>query len=402
MKDKYDLITVGGGASGLVSAITFKRMNKKQSAAIVEKLPRVGKKLLVTGNGRCNLTNINASKDDYNDPDFVRAAMKKFTPQSNIDFFKSLGILTTVDNEGRVYPYSLTSSSVLNALRYECENLGVEIISDVPIEKIEKKDKFILNKKLQCDKLIVAAGGKSSSVHGSDGSGFRILKELSHSIVTPKASLVQLCCENSVTKQLKGIKVRGKLTLVKNAEPIGKSEGEILFTDYGLSGIAALDLSYYVSKQESLDDLKIKIDMAKEYSRDEIINFMKEMISRYPNNKCGSILTFVLSQKASEVFVKQAGLDLSMPYSRIREKHLILLSDILKEYELKFIKTKGFDFSQVTSGGVDCSEFNKLTLESKKVKSLYCCGEILNVDARCGGYNLQWAFSSGRLAGECN
>lgn len=402
MQDKYNLITLGGGASGLVSAITFKRLHRNQSAAVVERLSRVGKKLLVTGNGRCNLTNIYAAKDDYNDPDFVSFAMNKFTPQSNIEFFESLGILTTIDGEGRVYPYSLTSSSVLNAMRNECKNLGIDIITDTPIEKIEKRGKFFLNERLQCDKLIVAAGGKSSSVHGSDGSGFKLMKDLSHTIVTPRASLVQLCCENSATKQLKGIKIRGRLTLLKNQKPIGQSEGEILFTDYGISGIAALDLSYYVSKQDDFNNLKIKIDMAKDYSQREIIEFMKKNILRFPKNKCGSILTFILPQKASEVFVKQAGFDLSMPYGKIEEEQLISLSKILKEYEIKLLKTKGFDQSQVTSGGVSCSEFNKLTMESRKIKNLYCCGEILNVDARCGGYNLQWAISSGRLAGECN
>ena len=401
LKNLYDFLVVGAGASGLVCAIEHKNKFPQDSVAIIEKLPRVGKKILATGNGRCNLSNLDACKYDYNHPDFVSAAFEEFPVKSNIEFFERIGLLTYSDSENRVYPYSNNASSVLNALRNECERLKIDIITDTPVDSIKHDNLFIINNNLKCKKLVVATGGKSSAVHGSDGSGYKILEHFSHKIIKPVPSLVQICTDNNITKKLKGIRVKGALSLIKSCEKFGHSEGEILFTDYGLSGIATLDLSYFVAKQNDISKLKIEIDMAKDFSEKYLFSFIKNEISHNPENTANNLLSFILPQKASEVFVKECGIDLSRKFVSIKENEIHNLVNIIKHFSLKIIKTKGFDMSQVTCGGADINEFDKNTLESKKVRNLFCCGEILDIDSKCGGYNLQWAWSSGRLAGLC-
>lgn len=400
MKGKYDLIVVGGGASGLVGAISFKNSHKDKSVLVVERLSRVGKKILVTGNGRCNLTNLNASKNDYNDPEFVSFALSKYPPKKNIEFFEKIGVLTTADEQGRVYPYSFASSSILNALRNECERLRIEFLLDTKIEKAEKKDGFVLNDTLRCDRLLIASGGRSSSVHGSDGSGYGLLESLGHTIVTPEPSLVQICTEAKTVKQLKGIRVRGRLTLESNGAVLGQSEGEILFTDYGISGIASLDLSSFIAKKKN-KNLSVIIDMAKEFSEKDLFFFISQMIKNSPHRKCFDALSFILPQKASEVLVKITGIEQTREFCTLKESEIKALVKILKSFSLKVTGIKGFDMSQVTSGGVLTKEFDNKTMESKIVKGLYASGEIFDVDSRCGGFNLQWAWSSGRLAGLC-
>lgn len=402
MKNRFDLAVIGGGASALAAAITHKTHYPSNSVVIIEKLARVGKKILATGNGRCNLTNVNANKNDYNNPSFVSFALEMFSPQSTVDFFKSLSLLTCADSEGRVYPYSFNASNVLNCLRNECRRLGIEIVTDVKIDSVKNCGTFFkLSNGLECTKLIIATGGKSSSVHGSDGSGYALLKSLSHTIVSPKPSLVQICTDNTVTRKLKGIRVHASLTLVKNGSEIGKSKGEILFTDYGLSGIAALDLSYFIAKQKDCSDLKIKVDTAADFSKKELADFIINEISRDPDSPATNALSFVLSPKLSEVFVKECKINPASRFCEINASDIERLVDILKDFTLDVKGTKGFDMSQVTCGGADVKEFDEKTMQSKKVKNLYCCGEILDVDARCGGFNLQWAWSSGRLAGLC-
>ena len=237
----FDVAVIGGGASGLVSAIEVKRNYPKKSVVIFEKLDRVGKKILATGNGRCNLDNLTATKEDYNSPSFVQFALEKYTPLSNLDFFSGLGLLTVSDSEGRVYPRSNSASSVLDALRFETEKLGIKIIFQ-KVEKIEKKDVFIINN-IKAEKVIMCCGGASSPSQGSDGSGFDLAKKFGHRITPLYPSLVQITTDTRFTKSLKGVRVKGKLTLKEKENFIGSSEGEILFADYGLSGIATMDLS---------------------------------------------------------------------------------------------------------------------------------------------------------------
>lgn len=394
----FDVAIIGGGMSGLVSAIEVKRNFPKKSVVIFERLDRVGKKILATGNGRCNLDNLTANHNDYNSPSFVLPALEKYSALSNLDFWKSLGLMTVEDNEGRVYPRSNSASSVLDLLRFETEKLGVKIIFE-KVEKIEKKDVFLINS-IKSKNVILCAGGCSSPSQGSDGSGFNIARKSGHKITPLYPSLVQITTDTRFTKILKGVRVKGKLTLKENEKVIGVSEGEILFADYGLSGIATMDLSRFLRKLRNIDNGKICLDMASDMEENEILYFLENYKKSNPSLQCENFLSGIIPKAVGKIIMKKCGVFLGEAVGNLTEKDIRNIIKAIKNFEFKVTGTKGYDFSQVTAGGVDLKEVDENTLQSKILKGLYLCGEILDVDSRCGGFNLHWAVSSARLAAE--
>ena len=394
----FDVAIIGGGASGLVSAIEVKRKFPEKSVVIFEKLDRVGKKILATGNGRCNLDNLTATEEDYNSPSFVSFSLSKYTPQSNLDFWKSLGLLTVADSEGRVYPRSNSASSVLDALRFEVEKIGIKVIFQ-KVEKIEKKGTFIINE-IKAEKVILCCGGCSSPSQGSDGSGFEIAKKLGHSVTCLYPSLVQITTDTRFTKPLKGVRVKGKLTLKEKDKFIGSSEGEILFADYGLSGIATMDLSRFLRKVSKQEDARIYLDMACDMEDKDLQSYLASHRKKNVHLECENFLSGILPKAMGKTIMKKCGFFLGDEAGKLTDKDIKNIVEAIKNFEFKVTGTKGFDFSQVTSGGVALKEVNKQTLMSEKVYGLYFCGEILDIDSRCGGFNLHWAISSARLAAE--
>ncbi len=394
----YDVAIIGGGASGLVSAIEVKRNYPEKSVVIFERLEKVGKKILATGNGRCNLDNLTATKEDYNSPSFVFFALEKYSPQSNLDFFRSMGLMTVTDSEGRVYPRSNSASSVLDILRFEIEKLGIKIIFE-KVEEIEKKDTFIING-IKAEKVIMCCGGCSSPSQGSDGSGFDLVKKFGHRVKPLYPSLVQITTDTRYTKPLKGVRVRGKLTLENSGKICGVSEGEILFADYGLSGIATMDLSRFLAREKDKKNTKIFLDMACDLQKEEIISYICERQKTNPSLECENLLTGILPKAVGKIIMKKCDVFLGEKIENLSKKEIENISRNIKCFEFKVTGTKGFDFSQVTSGGIDLKEVDKTTLMSERVKDLYFCGEILDVDSRCGGFNLHWAVSSARFAAE--
>ena len=389
---------IGGGASGLAAAIEAKRTNKNAVVTVFEKNPRVGKKLLVTGNGRCNLTNVNADIEFYyGDASFAEYALTKYDYESNIEFFNSMGLFT-FSEENRVYPMSGQASSVLDALRFECENLGVEFLCDTFVSTVKRNENgFLINGSIKSDKVIIACGGKSSKVHGSDGFGFEILKSLSHSVTKLCPALVPLVCED-FPKSLKGIRAQCDCTLKIDGKMSALSSGEVQFCDYGLSGIPIMELSRFVSLSNS-KDIKIVVDNVNTFTHEELTSYIKGRIKENPTLKNENLLTGIMNKMLSLYAEKLCQISPSEPGNALSDEKIKALSDKIKNMEFFVSSTRGFDFSQVTAGGADCSEFDKTTMQSCKVKGLYACGEVLNVDGACGGYNLQWAWSSGRLAG---
>lgn len=394
--DYYDLCVIGGGASGLISAIEYKNNHKNSTVVILERLPKVGKKILATGNGRCNLSNIHASAKDYNYPEFAQTVFEKFDVQSNIDFFKSIGLITIVDSDGRVYPKSNAATSVLDILLIECKKLGVTILCDCTVYKLTKHENFEINEKIKAKNVIVACGGMSSSKLGSDGSGYEITRKLGHAVTPLFPALVQIKTENKYVKQLKGIRAKASLSLKENDNIISESEGEILFTDYGISGIAAMDISRFIKPSKNQ---QIYIDLANDMTQAEIEEYLYQIICHNPNSVASELLIGLLHKKIAQTVMKYCSVSLDEKTSNLSKKSLSAIAYSLKNFKLKVLGTQGFDFAQITSGGLSLSEFNDKTLESKLVKGLYCCGEILDIDSKCGGYNLNWAWSSGRLAG---
>ncbi len=397
---------IGGGASGLACAIQIMNTVKNKEdvkVTILERLPRVGKKILVTGNGRCNLTNVNASVKDYRgEPEFTEYALNKFSPQSNIEFFNSLGLYTRTEDEGRVYPLSNQASSVLDALRFECERLGVETVCDYRAVHLKTvytgvTTKIIVNNRDRFDYVVVACGGMAAKVHGTDGDAYDLLKMFGHKIVSPAPALVSLNCDD-FTKALKGVRSICKMNLVIDGEKNLENYGEVQFTDYGLSGIPIMQLSRFVSVSPS-NDIYIELDTTPDFSKEALKEYL---YSRRNIDKglCENMLGGIMNKQLCIVFMKECGIAPNGRVYELSDNEIEKLSSIIKCWKIRIKNSRSFDYAQVTAGGAECTQFDSNTMESKLVKNVFCCGEALNIDGDCGGYNLQWAWSSGRLAGE--
>ncbi|MEG1614515.1 MAG: NAD(P)/FAD-dependent oxidoreductase [Oscillospiraceae bacterium] len=409
MSDKKIIAIIGGGASGLVAAIqsarTLKGTGYNYCVSVFEKLPRVGKKILATGNGRCNLSNTEFSSERYfGDTGFAMTCLNEFGTQQTLDFFKSIGILTTVE-DGRIYPINLSANAVLDCLRLEALRLGVEFICDTNISSIKKTGNgFLINNKFNADKVIVSTGGKSASVHGSDGSGYKLLAQLSHSITPTLPALVQLVCNNDFCRQLKGVRVSSSIIIKADGKNIKTEKGEILFTEYGLSGIASMQVARSVGTifRDSLKAVvTARLDLGQGLSVDEIVDYIKDRKAANCSLECENLLIGILPKRLALVILKLCKIS---PQSReiktLTETEIKKIASCIKNFEMKITGTKDFDASQVTAGGAVASEFEPITFKSKKVQGLFACGEVLDVDGDCGGYNLQWAWCSGYLAGK--
>ena len=399
----YDFIAVGGCSAGIVAAINAKRINPDLKVAIIEKLPRIGKKLLATGNGKCNVTNIYALDHDYTNKEFASFALSKYSPEKVTEFFESLGLLCYSDSAGRVYPESNTAASVVDALRFEIERLGIDVYCDTPVTDIKKKKGFVINGEFVCKKLLIAAGGKSSPSQGSDGSGYLLAKMLGHSVTKLCPALVPLCASPEITKPMKGVRVRNVNLTLKGDKKIASSEGEILFTDYGISGIAAMELSS--KAQKYIDDVKCNpftiVDFMPPMTYNELVDYLKNLNKIKGFCQMDNLLTGFLPKAVGIAICKAAKLyKADKLISELTEKDLRQIAEKIKNFPLEVTGTKGFVNAQVTGGGIKVSEINSKTMQSKICDGLYFAGEIIDVDGGCGGFNLQWAWASGMLAGE--
>lgn len=397
---------IGGGASGLACAIEIMHTVAQKSdveVTILEKLPRVGKKILVTGNGRCNLTNMNSAVSGYRgDTAFSRFALQEYTPEKNIEFFNGLGLYTRTEDEGRVYPLSNQAASVLDALRFECDRLGVKTICDYRAVHLKTVDtgvttKIVINNRDRFDYVVVACGGKAAKMHGTDGDGYDMLKMFGHTIISPAPALVSLNCED-FTKALKGVRSICKIDLIIDGKKEYENYGEVQFTDYGLSGIPIMQLSRFVSVSPS-NDIEISLDVTPDFTKEQIFDYL---ISRrnVDTGLCENLLSGIMNKQLCITLLKECGVAVNQRVNNLSNSEIERIAKIVKEWKIKVKNSRSFDYAQVTAGGVDCKEFNEKTMESRFVKNLFCCGEILNIDGDCGGYNLQWAWSSGRLCGK--
>lgn len=392
----YDMVVIGGGASGMVAAISAKKANSNLSVLIVEALPKIGKKILATGNGRCNLTNMNAVSKRYNTK-AVSSVINRYSPERIVEFFSSVGLECVVDAESRVYPMSNTATSVLDALRFEINNSGIEVLTDTKVSSVCKKgDLFEVNGRILCKKLILSTGGKSSSSQGSDGSGYPLLKGLGHNVTSLYPGLVQLTVKENL-KMLKGIRVKADVSLrLRNGKEIDRSTGEVLFADYGLSGIAVMD----VSRSAKDNNCKCVLNILPDFNKESVCEFISRAVKRNTSQTLEDTLCGILPRKVGYLIIKNSGLKQDVTLKQLRKSDIETVAQNLKFCEFTVTGTKGFESAQITVGGVSTDEFDMSTLESKKVKGLYCTGELLDVDAPCGGFNLQWAWASGIVAGD--
>ena len=395
MSNKLNIAVIGGGASGLFAAIAAK--NENTDVTIYEKEKRVGRKILATGNGRCNMTNTTASYNDYHSLDikFIYPTIERFWVDQTLDFFENIGILWKEEDEGKVYPYSDTASAVLDVLRQKLEKSGVITECEFGVKKIKKQNnQFIIEDKngnrKRADRVIIATGGMAGAQLGSDGSGYKILEGFGHKITKLYPSLVQIRTETDTVKKLKGIKVNAKVS-------VGDKEktGEVLFTDYGISGPPVFWLSSYIEGEK-----EIALDIMPEYSYTDISDMITKRVNTLGDIPLEDFFVGMLNKRVSQALLKHIGVEpLSRLASSLSRKEIQAISSIIKNFKLQIKGTSTWNNAQVTKGGADVSQFNADTMESKLVKGLYCCGEVRDVDGDCGGYNLQWAWSSGYIAG---
>lgn len=356
-------IIIGAGASGLAAAIALKRCAPDEKIIILERLSAPGRKILATGNGRCNLTNTQAEG-------FERTKR----------FFEGIGLMLREEEQGRVYPYSLKAQTVLDTLLEACDKLGVKIVTDCEVAEIEK-DLSVHSSKgvFRADSVIVAAGGKAQKNLGSNGSGYGLLKSLGHSVTPLSPALVQLTSSSKYPRAIKGTRTRCNIKIELNGEIKAEEYGEILFTEYGLSGIATMDISHIASENFAKDTPEkcvAVLDLAPEISEAEL----KAHIEKFGN------LQGIFGSALSDILFKQA------------QGNAEAAAKIAKSWRLIITGTKGFDFAQITSGGIPLSEVDGF--ESKFVKNLYICGELLDKQFPCGGFNLDHAWTSGIAAAE--
>jgi len=456
-----DIAIIGGGASGLMAAIIAARNGAK--VVILEHMDIVGKKILATGNGKCNYTNINWQPEFFisDNMEFSWEVVNRLPVEETLLFFERLGVYPK-NKGGYIYPNSNQASSVREVLLSEVNRLKIEIMTLTEVSKIEQNngeinsvfnitynyikpkesknikgnknlklkniksnENTILNYKeidskinnasnkkyilednfdkefnIQAKKVIIATGGKSAMHTGSDGSGYKLAKDLGHSIIKTVPALVQLRGSEQFFKQLSGVRIDAEVNLYINKKQIASDRGELQFTDYGISGIPVFQISRYASKAISKGDgVCVYIDFMPKYSSAELFEILDNR-KNYNNHKTlKEFFIGMFPDKFISVLLNKCSLLSEQKVYEINAKTLRLLTKELKEFKINIVETNSFKNAQVTAGGVNTKEVNIKTLESNVVKNVYFCGEILDVDAICGGYNLQWAWSSGYVAG---
>ncbi len=401
------IIVVGGGAAGMTAAISAGRLGA--DVTILEKNPRVGKKILATGNGRCNYTNVNVNVSCYNgnNPKFTYSALSDFTIEETISFFEKWGIEHKVEDLGKVFPMSDQASSILDVLLYELNNIGVNIICDANVKNILKdENRFVVQvesgKEYTADKVILTPGGKAMPSSGSDGSGYELAKKLGHKITDIFPALVQIMLEGQYFKRIDGVKFVGTAEIIHNNKSIIKDRGDILFTNYGVSGPPVLQISRKAG--ELLNQRKeayVKLDMLDAMTVDEVRALINKRFGHNPEKSVEFSLVGLINKRLIPVILLEAGIeDIKRPVSYITASETESIVRVLKDWRFKIRGTKSWPSAQVTAGGVVTDEINPKTMESRLVKGLYFAGEILDIDGQCGGFNLQWAWSSGFVAGK--
>ncbi len=417
--DQCDIAIIGGGASGMAAALyahkTLLPATKEiSSISLFERNDRLGKKLLMTGNGRCNLANLDTGLNRFHggDTSFARHALSLFPPEKVIALFEEMGVVCTVEEDRKVYPASLHAGSVLDALRLALDEKGIVLYRETMIKELSKVgNRFILHssdrKTFSASSVIVATGGMCAPATGSDGNGYKLLTAFSHELVAPVPSIVQLTTATRFVKPLSGNKIRGKVSLYIDRTLIRAENGEILFTDYGLSGPPVLQLSGYVSrafhegkKKGRLPQISVELDFLPDYSRDEVTTLLRNRKNAFAGRKLEEFLTGLFQRRLAYGLLKSSfEKPLSATVANLTDEDIARLARSCKALPVAVSGTMSFANAQTTAGGIATSGFDPATMGSNRCGGLFACGEILDIDGDCGGFNLQWAWASGFLAG---
>lgn len=394
---------IGAGASGMTAALTAVRLGHE--VTLYERQARVGRKLMATGNGRCNLTNTGAGPSNYHGeaPDFVRPALEAFPSEAALDFFRGLGLLAREEWGGRVYPLSNSANSVVDVLRQALDAAGVELIAGDRVRELRRAGSGYSvttesGDKRSFDAVVVACGGLASEKLGGGRDGYELLKALGHTRTALRPALVQITTEPMYPRSLKGIKADCALRVLSRGRLLASSCGELLFTETGVSGPAAFDVSRAVSEAGDAK-MELEIDFLRDYTSEEVLAHLQNRVKTAPELPASELLTGSVHNRLGRMLIKYADVEAAAPLSALSERELRTVAAACKRFKLPVRGTEGFANAQVTAGGIRTSEFDPRTLESRLCPRLFACGEVLDIDGDCGGYNLQWAWSSGVLAG---
>lgn len=391
---------IGGGASGMAAALAAAE-NEKNQVILMERQARVGRKLQATGNGRCNLTNLHADRQGYHgdEKNFSAYAISQFGPEKTLEWFRELGLFTVAEESGRVYPYSDQANSVVDVLRFALEKPNIVQKLAFEVEKVKKTATgFRVESKeevIECDRLVIACGGLAGTKLGGSMSGYKLLRSFGHRCTKLRPTLVQLKSAWGGVASLKGVRANCHAVIYRDNILHRESTGELQFTEYGLSGPVIFEISrdacYGAGNWHCM--LDFLPDLSEETLRAELIRRKRTTLP------VSELLTGILHNRLGRVLTQSAGISANKVISDLTENEISEVCRVVKAFDVALTEPMGMDAAQVTAGGVVTKEFNETTMESRLVPGLYACGEVLDVDGDCGGYNLQWAWSSGRLAG---
>ena len=391
---------IGAGASGMAAALAAAEIENVQ-VILMERQARVGRKLAATGNGRCNLTNLHANHRGYHGeaPQFAANALSRFDVAETLNWFESLGLYTVAEESGRVYPYSDQANSVVDVLRFALERENIQVLTDFEVIKVKKDGgRFAVTARdqtLEFDKLIIACGGLAGTKLGGTMSGYKLLRGFGHKCTKLRPALVQVKTGWPGISALKGVRANCHAAIYRDGELQRESTGEIQFTEFGLSGPVIYEISRDACQGGG--DWECILDFLPDVSYDALLS----MLTRRRDTKLTAedLFTGILHNRLGRVLIKEADIRGNTPIAQLREDAFREAAGYAKSFILTLSEPLGMDAAQVTAGGIVTNEFDPETMESRLVPGLYACGEVLDVDGDCGGYNLQWAWSSGRLAG---
>ena len=399
---------IGGGASGIVAAIAAAR--KGATVTVLEHKDKIGKKILATGNGRCNLTNLHMTPDCYRGDhlDIVNTVLDQFNEKDTITFFEKLGVMTKTRGD-YIYPRTDQASVILDVLLKELNRLHVEMEADnhvISLEKTKKGFRIITRtkeneiRKYYADKVILSSGGKASPALGSDGSGYDLAKSMGHTLSPVVPALVSLKGEGKYFSKIAGVRADAKVSLYVDDIESGSDTGELQLTNYGISGIPVFQISRYASKGlYRKKKVVVQIDFLPTISEEDFQQCLLQLRKERRDDTAEEILTGIFHQKIIPVLLEHAGIRCRTKISSISCEGILQLVKCCKAFPVRITAANSFEQAQVCAGGVRTDEVNPYTLESLYVPGFYLTGELLDIDGICGGYNLQWAWATGYLAG---